>query len=236
MLEIRRSHQRGYANHGWLDSYHSFSFANYYDAAHMQYSALRVINEDVIAGGTGFDMHPHQDMEIITYVLSGQLRHQDSMGNTSVISAGDVQRMTAGTGVRHSEFNASNDTPVHLLQIWITPSAYGLAPSYEEKHFANAEKQNKWCLIASPDARQQSILIHQDVLLYASQLAEGNALTYEVSAERCVYLQVISGRIRFEQEWLEQGDAAKVSASTAFSLIAEEAAEMLLFDLPKDID
>lgn len=236
MLEIRRSHQRGHANHGWLDSYHSFSFANYYDAAHMQYSALRVINEDVIAGGTGFGMHPHQDMEIITYILSGQLRHQDSMGNTSVISAGDVQRMTAGTGVRHSEFNASNDEPVHLLQIWIAPSENGLTPSYEEKHFTMAEKQNRWCLIVSPDARQQSILMHQDVLLYASLLTEGRALNYEVNADRCAYLQVISGRMRLDQQWLEQGDAAKVPASTALTLVAEEDAEILLFDLPKNID
>lgn len=233
MLDIRHSHERGYANHGWLDSYHSFSFASYYDEANMQYSVLRVINEDIIAGGAGFGMHPHQDMEIVTYILSGQLRHQDSMGNTSVIGPGDVQRMTAGTGVRHSEFNANTDAPVHLLQIWITPADNSLQPSYEEKHFTAASKQNQWRLIVSPDGRDQSMMMHQDAFIYASLLQNGHTLSHDVSSDRCVYLQVVSGRVKLAQQWLMQGDAVKISDKSLLSMTAEEDAELILFDLPK---
>lgn len=233
MLDIRHSHERGHANHGWLDSYHSFSFAGYYDEANMQYSVLRVINEDIIAGGAGFGMHPHQDMEIVTYVLSGQLRHQDSMGNTSVIGPGDVQRMTAGTGVRHSEFNASADASVHLLQIWITPADNGLQPSYEEKHFTAVSKQNQWRLIVSPDGRDQSIMMHQDAFIYASLLQNGHTLSHDVSMSRCAYLQVVSGRVKLAQQWLVQGDAVKISDKSLLSITAQEDAELILFDLPK---
>lgn len=232
MLDIRHSHERGHADHGWLDSYHSFSFAGYYDEAHMQYSVLRVINEDVIAGGAGFGMHPHQDMEIITYILSGQLRHQDSMGNTSVIGPGDVQRMTAGTGIRHSEFNANTDSPVHLLQIWIVPAENRLQPSYEEQHFTAASKQNQWRLIVSPDGRDHSMMMHQDAFLYASLLQAGESLTHEVLTGRCAYLQVVSGSVKLGQQWLAQGDAAAISAATSLSVVAEENAELVLFDLP----
>ncbi len=235
-MDIRRSHERGYANHGWLDSYHSFSFANYYDEAYLQYSVLRVINEDVIAGGGGFGMHPHRNMEIVTYVIDGALRHQDSMGNQSTIKAGDVQRMTAGKGIKHSEFNADSHAPVHLLQIWIEPSENGLVPSYAEKHFTDAEKENQWCLIVSPDGRDASLQVHQHAFLYASKLKTGCALTYEVAAQRCAYLQVVSGRIQLGQQWLEQGDALMTSTAETLSLLAEEDAEVLLFDLPKPLN
>jgi len=233
MQQIRRSHERGHANHGWLDSYHSFSFASYHDEANMQYSVLRVINEDVIAGGTGFGMHAHQDMEIITYMLSGQLRHQDSMGNTSVISQGDVQRMTAGTGVRHSEFNAASDTPVHLLQIWIVPAENGLTPSYDERHFAVEEKQNQWCLVVSPDARGESIKIHQDVYLHASIVAPTKALHLRATAERSHYLQVVKGEVMCGDHRLNAGDALKISETADITLSALTEAELLWFDLPK---
>jgi len=233
MLEIRRSHERGHANHGWLDSYHSFSFASYHDEENMQYSVLRVINEDVIAGGTGFGMHAHQDMEIVTYMLSGELRHQDSMGNTSVISQGDVQRMTAGTGVRHSEFNAATNEPVHLLQIWITPAENGLTPSYEEKHFADEEKHNQWCLVVSPDGRDESIKIHQDVDLYASIVEKEVELNLCATAERCHYLQVVKGEVIYGDHRLNAGDALKISTVDDKTLLALTKAELLWFDLPK---
>lgn len=233
MINIRKSQERGHANHGWLDSYHSFSFAEYYDPAHMGYGVLRVINEDVVAGGTGFGMHPHRDMEIVTYMLSGQLRHQDSMGNGSVIGAGDVQRMTAGTGIRHSEFNASSQTPVHLLQIWILPAQTGLTPSYEEKHFSAEQKHNRWCLIASGDGRENSISVAQDVSLYASLLATKQVLSMQVEAHRCAYLHVVSGSITLNQQLLNAGDAAKIEHESALSIEAQTDAELLWFDLTR---
>ena len=170
MINLRKSHERGHANHGWLDSYHTFSFADYYDPAEMGFSSLRVINEDRVAPKGGFPTHPHRDMEIVTYILDGELAHQDSMGNGSVIRVGDVQRMSAGTGIRHSEFNGSEKQPVHLLQIWIEPDTTGLAPSYEQKHFSRAEKQGVFRLVASRDGREGSVTIHQDAYVYASLL------------------------------------------------------------------
>lgn len=232
MIKIRKSQDRGHANHGWLDSYHSFSFAEYFDPANMGYSALRVINEDVVAAGTGFGMHPHRDMEIITYILSGELRHQDSMGNGSVISVGDVQRMTAGTGVRHSEFNASPLNPVHLLQIWILPDQNDLTPSYEEKHFTNVEKTNKWRLIVSPDGHDQSIKIHQDALVYASLLGKDNALPVMLKPHRCAYLQVAKGLVLLDGITLSAGDAATIEVLEKCELLAQQDSELILFDLP----
>lgn len=231
-IEIRRSMDRGHANHGWLDSYHSFSFAQYYDAAYMGYSVLRVINEDVIAPAQGFGMHPHRDMEIVTYMLQGALRHQDSMGNGSVIRAGDVQRMSAGTGVRHSEFNASNEESAHLLQIWLLPEVGGIKPSYEEKHFAIANKTNQWCLIASRDARDGSLLVHQDMALFATLLSEGRQLDYRPQLDRSVYLQVARGHIVLNGLTLAQGDAAAIDGVESIEITAQSDAEMLLFDLP----
>jgi len=232
MIKIRKSQERGHANHGWLDSYHSFSFANYYDPEHMGYSVLRVINEDVIAPAQGFGMHSHRDMEIITYMLQGALRHEDSMGNGSVIRAGDVQRMTAGTGVRHSEFNASSVEPAHLLQIWLLPERDNIEPGYEEKHFDDAEKQGRWRLIASHDGRDGSLLIHQDVALYASVVAKGEQLSYSMGAGRSLYLQVARGSVDLNGETLVAGDAAMVDAQQAITIQVLEPAELLLFDLP----
>jgi quercetin 2,3-dioxygenase len=232
MIKLRKSQERGHANHGWLDSYHSFSFAEYYDAAHMQYSALRVINEDLVAGGTGFGMHPHRDMEIITYILSGSLRHQDSMGNGSVIGVGDVQRMTAGTGVRHSEFNASADVPVHLLQIWIMPSQHNLIPSYEEKHFSRQEKENQWRLIVSPNGHDDSITIHQDAYVYATNLSHTQVLPITLKQGRCGYLQVAKGEVQLNNQLLQAGDAAMLEDAERFELQAQTDAELVYFDLP----
>lgn len=231
MITLRKSQERGHANHGWLDSYHSFSFAEYYDPAHMQYSVLRVINEDKIAGGTGFGMHGHRDMEIITYMLGGEIRHQDSMGNGAVIRAGDVQRMSAGTGVRHSEMNASTSSEAHLLQIWLLPAQNGLPPSYEDKTIPLESKLNRWALVASPDARNDSMIIHQDVELWATVLEQGHALDYKLHATRCAYVQVARGQIMLNGKTLQAGDAAMVEAEALLSLKAELESEILLFDL-----
>ena len=232
MITIRKSQERGHANHGWLDSYHTFSFAEYHDPAHMHYSVLRVINEDIIAGGTGFGEHPHRNMEIITYILSGKIRHQDSMGNSSVIEVGDVQRMTAGTGVRHSEFNASSDEPVHLLQIWIVPNANGLPPSYEEKHFSIEQKENQWCLIVSPNGDKGSITIHQDTRVYAANLAPDKTLEIPLMQNRCAYLQVAKGEVLLDDQMLIAGDAAMLKVENHFMLTARKEAELILFNLP----
>lgn len=230
-MEIRLSEARGYAQHGWLESYHSFSFANYIDRAHVNFSVLRVMNEDIVAAGMGFGMHGHEDMEIITYMLSGELRHQDSMGNTSVIAAGDVQRMTAGTGVMHSEMNASDTQAVHLLQIWIYPNQKGLPPSYEEQHFSSEQKQNQWCLIASPH-NSKSLKIHQDVNLYANMLSQGNRATLHVEQDRCAYLHVVSGEIMLNTQKLKTGDAAKITQQQLLAIDALHESELLWFDLP----
>jgi redox-sensitive bicupin YhaK (pirin superfamily) len=230
--QLRKSAARGHANHGWLDSYHSFSFANYYDPAFMGFSVLRVINEDVVAAAKGFGMHPHQDMEIITYMLGGQLQHQDSLGNGSVIKAGDVQRMTAGTGIVHSEFNASQIEQAHLLQIWILPAEKGLPPSYEDKHFTQEQKQDRWCLLASQDARDNSLLVHQDMALYATILSQSSSLDHALDVHRSAYLHVARGEVRANGELLQAGDALMLKDCTNLQVKALENAEMLLFDLP----
>lgn len=232
MITLRKSEARGHANHGWLDSYHSFSFAGYYDPAHMGYSVLRVINEDVIAPGRGFGMHPHQDMEIVTYMLKGSLTHRDSLGNGSTITAGDVQRMTAGSGIVHSETNASGSEQAHLLQIWLLPERNGLTPGYEERHFEAAEKQDRWLLIASRGGRDGSLHINQDVALHAAVISSGKLLAYEAVGERSLYLQLARGSVRLDGELLEAGDAARIDGLQRIGLEALEEAEVLLFDLP----
>ena len=231
-IKVRKSADRGHANHGWLDSYHSFSFANYYDPAYMGYSVLRVINEDIVAPAQGFGMHGHRDMEIVTYMLQGSLRHQDSMGNGSVIRAGDVQRMSAGTGVKHSEFNASNDAPAHLLQIWLLPEKDGITPSYEEKSFDAASKANQWRLITSRDAREGSLLVHQDIALFATILEAGHQLDYTPVVGRSVYVHVARGDVTLNGVTLTQGDAAAVDNEATIVIMSQTEAEILLFDLP----
>jgi len=233
MLHVRPSKSRGYANHGWLQSFHSFSFASYYDPAHMGYSVLRVINDDKVAPDTGFGMHGHQDMEIITYMLAGELRHTDSMGHTAVIRAGDVQRMTAGTGVRHSEMNASSQTTAHFLQIWIMPDALGLAPDYEDKTIPSAEKHNRWALVASVDAREGSLKVHQDLSLYATVLSAEFSLPITVNAGRCAYLHIASGAVEVDGQHLQAGDALKVDAPATLNMRAMQGSEVLWFDLPE---
>ncbi len=231
-IQVRKSNERGHANHGWLDSYHSFSFANYYDPAHMGFSVLRVINEDIVEGGQGFGMHSHRDMEIVTYMLGGAIQHKDSMGNGSVIRAGDVQRMTAGTGVRHSEFNASNEEPAHLLQIWLLPERNGIEPGYEEKHFDAESKSNQWRLIASHNRRQGSLLIHQDVDLYATVLDAGKTLEYTTRTGRSLYFQIARGNVQVNGTQLETGDAIAMDDLTNVEIVSQTDAEIVLFDLP----
>jgi redox-sensitive bicupin YhaK (pirin superfamily) len=232
--KVRKSTDRGHANHGWLDSYHSFSFSNYYDPAHMGFSVLRVINEDVIDAAQGFGTHGHNDMEIITYMLDGALQHKDSMGNGSVIKAGDVQRMTAGTGVRHSEFNASNEHSAHLLQIWVLPNRNGIEPGYEEKHFDAASKKNQWRLLASSCARDGSLLVHQDMDLYATLLDKGQHLVYQPHIGRSLYFQIARGSITLNDMTLAQGDAIAldIEDETTIEIVSQTDAEILLFDLP----
>lgn len=232
MIKIRKSDERGYADHGWLNAHHSFSFAEYHDPANMGYSVLRVINEDVIAGGGGFGMHSHRDMEIITYILSGELRHRDSLGNGAVIGVGDVQRMTAGSGVRHSEFNASADAPVHLLQIWLLPAENNLPPSYEDKHFTQEQKKNRWCLIASPELSDNALNIHQDVRLYASLLSAQSTLAMDLDIKRCAYLQIAKGEVFVNGVALTAGDAANIEKEVTVEIEAQSDAELLWFDLP----
>jgi redox-sensitive bicupin YhaK (pirin superfamily) len=230
MPELRLARERGHANHGWLDSYHSFSFADYYDPRHMGFGPLRVINEDRVQPGSGFGTHGHRDMEIVTYVLEGALGHQDSLGNGSTIVPGDVQRMSAGTGVRHSEFNHEKRGVTHFLQIWIEPRAAGIAPSYEQKHFAPADKRGRLRLIASPDGREGSVSLHQDALLYAGLFDGEEAATYELTKQRG-YVHVARGKIRVNGHALEAGDALKIEGGT-IELRRGEGAEVLLFDLP----
>ncbi len=232
MISMRPAAERGHANHGWLDSFHSFSFADYYDPEHMGYGALRVINDDRVQPGTGFGMHGHRDMEIITYLLSGKLEHKDNMGNGSIIVPGDVQRMSAGRGVLHSECNPSRDEPVHLLQIWIEPNVKGIAPGYEQRHIAPDEKRGRLRLIASPDGREASVTIHQDAALYAGLLDGADAITHAIAAGRRAYVHVARGSVRVDGQMLGAGDAAKLERETTLTLDAPQDAEILVFDLP----
>ncbi len=231
MIELRKSEERGHANHGWLDSYHSFSFAGYHDPQHMGFGALRVINDDYIDVGAGFDTHGHRDMEIITYILEGALKHEDSMGNGSVIRPGDVQRMTAGTGVRHSEQNASVTERVHLLQIWILPNAENLTPGYEQKAFSDEERRGQLRLIASGDGRDDSVHLNQDVSLFASILDADQEVEREMDVKRYAWIQVARGSIRVNGEKAEQGDGVVVVGESNLRIKAPEPAEILLFDL-----
>ncbi|HSC97221.1 MAG TPA: pirin family protein [Burkholderiales bacterium] len=232
MLTVRKAEARGHANHGWLDTWHTFSFADYYDPREMGYGALRVINDDKVEPGQGFGMHGHRDMEIITYVLEGALEHKDSMGNGSIIRPGNVQRMSAGTGVRHSEFNPSREERVHLLQIWIEPKITGVRPSYEEKQFGPADKKGKLRLIASPDGRDGSVTIHQDALVYAALLDGTDAVTHALAPGRRAYLHVARGSLKVNGIELRDGDGAKIAGESKLELGEAKRAEVLLFDLP----
>src|ERR1700674_2358223 len=231
MIQIRKSEERGHANHGWLNTYFTFSFADYYDREHVQFRTLRVLNDDRIAAGAGFPTHPHQDMEIVTYVLEGALEHRDSMGTGSVIRPGDVQYMSAGSGVTHSEFNASKTAPVHLLQIWMFPEEKGLKPVYGQKNFSEQEKRGKLRLVASPDGRDGSVKIRQDNELYATVLSAGKTVKHELKKDRHAYVQVARGSITLNGTPLETGDGAAISAENAVELTGVKEAEVLLFDL-----
>lgn len=231
MISVRPANQRGHFDHGWLDTYHTFSFADYYDPRNMGFRSLRVINEDRVAGGRGFGTHPHRDMEIITYVVEGALEHKDSMGNGSAITPGEVQRMSAGTGVAHSEYNSSKSDPVHLLQIWILPEQQGMTPSYEQKRFQPEERRGRLRLIGSRDAREGAVTIHQDVELYASLLEPGEKTAHPLAENRHAWVQVIRGEITLNGKALKAGDGAAVTAETSLEFVAVESAEFLLFDL-----
>jgi len=232
MMSIRRSADRGYADHGWLKSYHSFSFAEYHDPDHMGFGPLRVINEDRVAPGMGFGTHGHRDMEIISYVLSGELAHRDSIGNGSVIRPGDVQRMSAGRGVMHSEFNHAAKETTHFLQIWIQPDQTGIAPSYEEKRFEDADKRGRLRLVASSDGAEGSVHIHQDARVYAGLFDGDETATLEVRAGRRIYVHVARGSVQVNRETLSAGDAAKLTDTERVTLSDGAAGEVLVFDLP----
>ena len=231
MISIRRSQERGHFNHGWLDTYHTFSFDQYRDPRFMGFRSLRVINEDRVAPGQGFGMHPHRDMEIITYVLEGALEHRDSLGNGSVIRPGDGQRMSAGSGIQHSEFNALKDDPVHLLQIWILPAERGIAPGYEQKSFATEEKRGRLRVIASSDDEQGAVRIHQDAKLAVALLGAGEIVEHTLAPGRHAWLQVAHGGVKLNGQTLGQGDGAAVSEEPKLTLEGENDAEVLLFDL-----
>ena len=232
MITLRRSNERGHANHGWLDSYHSFSFASYQDPNHIGFGPLRVINEDRVAPGQGFGTHGHRDMEIISYVLSGALAHKDNMGNGSVLRPGYVQSMSAGKGVMHSEFNHSPDELVHFLQIWLEPNVTGIQPGYEETQFSDAEKRGKLRLIASPNGRDGSVTIHQDAYVYASLLDGADKVSHLLAQGRQAYVHVVRGGVNVNGQKLTGGDAAKLNGETSIELAQAKDAEILLFDLP----
>ncbi len=231
MITIRKAQERGHFDFGWLNTYHTFSFDQYHDPKHMGFRSLRVINEDLVQPEHGFPTHGHRDMEIVTYILEGALEHRDSMGNGSIIRRGDAQRMSAGTGVRHSEANPSGDTPVHLLQIWILPEEQNLTPEYEEKKFSDDEKRNKLRLIVSPNRDDGAVRIHQDAKIYASVLDEGQEVGYILANGRSGWLQVAAGSVTLNDIALNQGDGAAVTEESKLRIIASEPAEVLLFDL-----
>ncbi len=231
MVEIRRSQDRGLADHGWLNSRHSFSFADYHDPAHMGFGALRVINEDRVQPGMGFGTHGHRDMEIISYVLEGELEHKDSLGNGSVIRPGNVQRMSAGTGVMHSEFNPSGSAPVHFLQIWIQPDRRGVKPSYEERNFDAASKRGRLRLVASPDGREGSVTIHQDAFVYAALLDGAEAAHHALAPGRKAYVHLARGEAKVNGQPLGAGDALKATGEREIRIEGGRGAEVLLFDL-----
>jgi redox-sensitive bicupin YhaK (pirin superfamily) len=232
MNAIRRSSERGFADHGWLKSFHTFSFADYFDPEHVEFGPLRVINEDRVQAGAGFGTHSHRDMEIVSYVLSGELAHKDSMGNGSTIRPGDVQRMSAGTGVRHSEFNPSTGESVHFLQIWIQPAKRGIEPSYEEKRFSAEEKRGRLRLIVSPDRADGSLQIHQDARIYAGLFTGDEGAEFKVAPGRRIYLHVARGAITANGTALAGGDALRITDGAALRLRDANDAEVLVFDLP----
>lgn len=231
MITLRKSNERGHADHGWLDSYHTFSFANYYDPQHMSFGPLRVINEDRVAGGAGFPTHPHRDMEILTWVVDGELRHRDSMGYSETLKPGEMQRITAGSGITHSEFNESPSKPVHLLQIWIQPRQAGLEPSYGQKAFAAESRHNQLGLLASPDGEGDSLTIQQDARVYASTIDAGRAVTHTVQPKHGAWIQLIRGSAKVNGEALEAGDAAAVTAESDLRIEATADADLLLFEV-----
>ncbi|UTW60313.1 pirin family protein [Kordiimonas sp. SCSIO 12603] len=229
MLTVRRSEDRGYFDHGWLKSHHSFSFGDYYDPQFMGFGSLRVINDDIIAPNMGFPTHPHQEMEIVSYVVRGGLKHKDTLGNGSIIKAGDVQRMTAGTGIRHSEF--AGDEEVHLYQIWILPGTKGLEPSYEQKQFSALEKQGAWKLVGSEDGRHGSVTIHQDIAMYSTLVDAGDTVSYAPEDNRKLWLQMVSGEAEVNGEVLFAGDAVAIAFEDEISFKALQDSEALLFDM-----
>ena len=231
MITIRKSNDRGHADHGWLDTRFTFSFAEYFDPKHVEFRTLRVMNDDRVAGGAGFPTHPHRDMEIVTYVLEGALSHKDSMGNGSTIKPGDVQYMSAGTGVAHSEFNASQTEPVHLYQIWMFPDKNGYKPTYDQKYFSPEDKRGKLRLLVSPDGRDGSVKIRQDNDLYATVLGAGEKVQHELKPERHAYVQVARGSVTLNGKKLETGDGAEISQEKTLELVGADEAEVLLFDL-----
>lgn len=232
MITLRPAADRGNFDHGWLKTHHTFSFSDYYDPRHMGFRSLRVMNEDWVAPGQGFGMHPHRDMEIITYVLSGALEHRDSLGNGEVLRPGEFQRMSAGTGIRHSEFNPSADEPVHLYQIWLLPRTAGLTPSYEQKAFPAQEQPNRLRIVASPDARDGSLTINQDASVYLAQLESGKSVDHALAEGRHAWLQVLRGSVRLNDQLLATSDGAAVSDERSLRIEAIEPAEIMLFDLP----
>jgi len=231
MIQIRKAAERGHVDHGWLDTQHTFSFADYFDPAHMGFRALRVINEDRVQPGQGFGMHGHRDMEIVTYVLEGELEHRDSMGNGSILRPGELQHMTAGTGVRHSEFNPSAVQPVHLYQIWLLPERNGLKPSYEDKAFPEEERHGRLRVVASPDGRDDSLTIRQDAVIHLATLSAGEAVRHNLRRDRSAWLQVLRGKVEIHERRLDAGDGAAIHDQAGLHIAAVEPAEVMLFDL-----
>ena len=231
MMTLRPSHERGHVDHGWLNAYHTFSFSSYQDPKHVHFRALRVMNEDRVAPGQGFGTHPHNDMEIVTYVLSGALEHRDSMGNGEVLRPGEFQRMSAGTGITHSEFNPSETEPVHLYQIWLFPERKGIKPSYEQKAFPVEGRKNRLQLVASPDAEEGSLLIHQDARIFLANVEAGEQVPVSLAHGRHAWLQVLRGEVRLNNHEMRAGDGASVSEETDLTIEGGDAAEVMLFDL-----
>lgn len=230
-IDVRKANARGHFDHGWLNTYHTFSFGDYRDPQHTHFRALRVMNEDRVEPGQGFGTHPHRDMEIVTYVLSGALEHKDSMGNGEVLRAGEFQRMSAGTGITHSEFNPSESEPVHLYQIWLFPERKGIVPSYEQQRFPDEELHNRLRLVASPDASGGSLAIHQDARVFLSRIDEGEQVEHNLPADRHAWLQVLRGSVELNGETLAAGDGAALSAESSLTIRARSSAEIMLFDL-----
>ena len=231
MIEVRKASERGHGDHGWLNSYHTFSFASYRDPKHMGFRSLRVMNEDRVAAGQGFGEHAHDNMEIVSYVLEGALEHKDSLGNGEVLKPGEFQRISAGTGITHSEFNPSDNEPTHFYQIWLLPKSQGIEPSYEQKHFTDAELNNALRVVASPDGRDGSLSIHQDANIYLSKLKNGNSISHNIPEGHYAWLQVLRGSVTLNGQALGTSDGAAISDETELNITANSDAEIMLFDL-----